>query len=83
MIEEREIEWKKTMNDILNSVGIEVDYKDAFTIYNKLVDVHKEIFGEDHDKYWTLGMSRDQLNTYLLIRIFSMLKHTKEVKELD
>ena len=68
----RQLEWKKAMKNILNDVGEKGNYN-AMEIYNELQKAHKKIFEEKHPVYWASGFSTNQLNTYLLIRIFTML----------
>lgn len=68
----RQSEWKGAMKNILNNVGEKSNYN-AMEIYNELAKEHKKIFEENHAMYWASGFSTNQLNTYLLIWIFTML----------
>ena len=78
-MENKEIEWRKRVIEILDSVGTNIFYMHAQVIYDKLIQAHKEIYGEKHDEQWPL--SKSLLDTYLLVRIFGMVKHTKEIAE--
>lgn len=71
-----ELEWKQVMKEILQNVGREYPINYHMQTYDELVRAHKKIFGENHDSYWVgmgFGSSRDQLNTYLLIKNHNML----------
>lgn len=83
LLKKREIEWKKAMIEILDSVGNKISYSSYRETYDALLQAHKRIYEEDHDAYWLSGMTRGQLDTYLLIRIFSMLKKNIEMKNIE
>jgi len=72
---EKEREWKEAIRSILDSVGITKEVNRYANIYSELIRAHKKIFGKEHDVCWLSGISRAQLDTNILIRIFCMLKY--------
>lgn len=76
-LSDMEYKWKKATREILDRVGISSPYINSMDTYDNLIRAHKKIFGEKHDSYWVgfgMGVSRSQLDTYLLIKIHGMLK---------
>lgn len=72
-----ELKWKQAMKEILQNIGTEYPMNYYMNTYDELIRAHKKIYGDEHhDSHWFgmgFGTSRDQLNTYLLIKNHNML----------